>query len=63
MFLFVGVRYIKTSSRGFFYEICDTEQPARDENYTDEASATRVRNAVQDWRERLNAKEPEGISH
>lgn len=46
--------------QGFFYEICDTEQPARDENYTDEASATRVRNAVQDWRERLNAKDAAG---
>lgn len=46
--------------QGFFYEICDIEQPARDENYTDEASATRVRNAVQDWRERLNAKDAAG---
>ena len=44
------------ATRGFFYEICDAEQPARDENYRAEGAA-RARDELQDWRERLNAQE------
>mmetsp|Transcript_6257 Transcript_6257/g.14421 ORF Transcript_6257/g.14421 Transcript_6257/m.14421 type:complete len:792 (+) Transcript_6257:81-2456(+) len=43
----------------FFYEVCDAEQPARDESYRAEGAA-RARDAVQHWRERLANQEGAG---
>lgn len=40
----------------FFYEVCDVEQPLRDEGYRAEGP-TRARDAVQSWRQRLSKQQ------